>query len=138
MIKIILILYRVAVVAVLGLGSLLYFSELFYICFIMLLLFLLIGYGLWTNKRWTMIPIIVVMIFLTLVTAAMTIGNIAWPEHLIVMIGLVYVFLMILEGVTLAFVVSEGHKMIMDGQLTSHSSERSQDKNLLSPSGSSS
>ena len=138
MIKIILILYRLAVAVVLGMCSLLYFSELFYICFIMLLLFLLIGYGLWMKKRWTMIPIIVVMIFLTLVTAAMTIGNIAWPEHLIVIIGLAYVFLMILEGVTLAFVVAEGHKMMMDGQSTSYSSEGSQDKNLLSPSGSSS
>jgi hypothetical protein len=138
MIKVILILYRLAVAAILALGSLLYFSELFYISFIMMLLFLLIGYGLWSNKRWTMIPIVLVMIFLTLVTAAMTIGNIAWPEHLIAGIGLAYVFLMILEGATLAFVVSEGHKIMMDGQLTSHSSEGSQDKNLLSPSGSSS
>lgn len=138
MIKIILILYRLAVAVVLGMYSLLYFSELFYICFIMLMLFLLIGYGLWMKKRWTMIPIVMVMIFLTLVTAAMTIGNIAWPEHLIAMIGLAYVFLMILEGATLAFVVAEGHKIMMDGEVTSHSSEDPQDKNLLSPSGSSS
>ena len=138
MIKIILILYRLVVAVVLGMCSLLYFSELFYICFIMLLLFLLIGYGLWMKKRWTMIPIIVVMIFLTLVTAAMTIGNIAWPEHLIAMIGLAYVFLMILEGATLAFVVAEGHKIMMDGEVTTYPGEDPQDKNLLSPSGSSS
>jgi len=138
MIKIILILYRLAVAAVLTICSLLYISELFYVCFIMLLLFLLIGYGLWMNKRWTMIPIVVAMIFLTLATAAMTIGNIAWPEHLIAMIGLAYIFLMILEGVTLAFVVSEGHKTMMVNEVTSHSHTVLEDKDLLSPSGSSS
>lgn len=138
MLKVFFILYRLGVVAVLGAGSLLYFGELFYICSIMMVLFLLISYGLWSNKRWTMAPIVVVMIFLTLVTAAMTVGNIAWPEHLIIGIGLAYVVLMILEGATLAFIVSEDRKISVDSEVKSHPVKVEPDEELLSPSESSS
>jgi hypothetical protein len=138
MIKVFFILYRLAIVAVLGAGSLLYFRELFYICAIMMVLFLLVAYGLWSHRRWTMAPIVVVMIFLTLVTAAMTVGNIAWPEHLIIGIGLAYVVLMILEGATLAFIVSEDRKITVDSGVKSHTVKVEPDDELLSPSESSS
>lgn len=107
MIRWILIMARIVSIALVVATCLLNIRELYFICFILNSLFLFIVHGLWKKKRWVILPEIAVIILATLVALFAMAGNIAWPEGIIFSIVLGYLVLMIIELITIVFVLSD-------------------------------
>lgn len=80
------------------------------------LLFMFICLGLKYRSRLTIIPVILILIMATVMTFFMVVGNIVWPEPLIMKILLVYLMFFLVEMVLMVFLIFFIKKDVKQGQ----------------------